>query len=109
MAGSSKKRHGNGTLLHLRDQLALPSRTPGILGINDAGDPSKLSLLGDTPGPTGVNDHAFPGRIVLPGLGTLHNWAVESENHLEASMQVGYWYPAGDKDKVLKFGVRVHP
>lgn len=37
-----------------------PARTPGVLGINDHGDPSKYSLLGDTPGPKGICDFADP-------------------------------------------------
>ena len=35
-----------------------PARSPGSLGINDAGDPTVLDCLGDTPGPVGVNDLA---------------------------------------------------
>jgi len=38
--------------------LAVPSRTPGPLGVNDAGDPTVTSRLGDTPGSLGSNDHA---------------------------------------------------
>jgi hypothetical protein len=35
------------------------SRTPGSLGINDAGSPDRPPwLLGDTPGSLGINDHA---------------------------------------------------
>ena len=33
-----------------------PSRTPGCLGVNDAGDPNACAAPGDTPGPVGVND-----------------------------------------------------
>lgn len=99
MAGSKKAHHGS--LMHLRDQMLLPARTPGILGANDAGDPTRLSLLGDTPGPTGVNDHGYPDNLTLPGFATLHSWSVEAQNHLEAGMQIGHYYPAGEKDEVL--------
>jgi hypothetical protein len=36
----------------------LPSRTPGVLGQNDAGYRHENALPGDTPGPLGVNDHS---------------------------------------------------
>ncbi len=38
----------------------LPPRTPGLLGVNDAADPSWRGALGDTPGLIGVNDWADP-------------------------------------------------
>ena len=37
-----------------------PARTPGHLGLNDQGDPNKLTRLGDTPGALGFNDWADP-------------------------------------------------
>ena len=37
-----------------------PARTPGVLGMNDQGDPNRTTLLGDTPGPLGFNDWADP-------------------------------------------------
>ena len=40
--------------------LRFPSRSPGILGLNDHGDPNRLSLLGDTPGPLGCLDLGDP-------------------------------------------------
>ena len=45
-----------------------PARTPGMLGMNDQGDPNRTTLLGDTPGPLGFNDWADPNlRRVAPG------------------------------------------
>jgi|GEM_PF-592201 len=72
---SSSHKHGPTRVIpqrHMREQLAFPARTPGVLGINDASDPTRFSLLGDTPGPLGFNDHGSPGRLVLPGLRTFH-------------------------------------
>jgi predicted chitinase len=44
------------------DDWALPSRSPGILGVNDAADPFGFNhCLGDTPGILGCNDSADPG------------------------------------------------
>ena len=43
-----------------------PARTPGMLGLNDQGDPNRTTLLGDTPGPLGFNDWADP---TLPRYG----------------------------------------
>ena len=40
--------------------IALPARTPGCLGVNDAADPRALARLGDTPGCAGVRDHGDP-------------------------------------------------
>ena len=37
-----------------------PARTPGILGMNDQGDPTRTTLLGNTPGQLGFNDWADP-------------------------------------------------
>src|SRR5689334_1323459 len=73
MAGSRT----NHPLCHLRTQLVLPGRTPGSWGINDAGDPNRLSLLADTAGPLGVSDCGEPGRLIIPGLNTLHEWGNE--------------------------------
>lgn len=39
---------------------SIPSRTPGSLGRNDAGDPNSSSQLGNTSGPLGLKDHAEP-------------------------------------------------
>ena len=44
-----------------------PPRTAGPLGINDQGDPNRMTLLGDTPGSLGVADHADPS---LPAANT---------------------------------------
>ncbi len=44
------------------------ARTPGPLGINDAGDPLLTSRLGDTPGPLGIGDHA---DLTLPAATAL--------------------------------------
>ena len=102
MAGSNKNRAlGQQALRHLRDELALPPRTPGSLGLNDAGDPTRLSLLGDTPGPTGNNDWGAPEKLSLPGLKTFHDWARETEVHLPVDMQSSKLYPAGKKEEVL--------
>jgi hypothetical protein len=101
--GNSRKKStvGPAVLCHAVDLLAYPERTPGSLGINDAGDPSRLSLLGDTPGPTGVNDCGAPGKYVLPGLNTFHDWALETKFHLPAEQQVAALFPAGKKEEVL--------
>lgn len=40
--------------------LAVPARTPGPLGMNDAADPTVTSQLGDTPGPLGSGDLGDP-------------------------------------------------
>jgi len=56
---------------------AVPSRTPGPLGMNDAASPSVKAYLGDTPGPCGRNDGSDPnlyiadsgskkGRVISP-------------------------------------------
>lgn len=45
-----------------------PARTPGPLGVNDAGDPNRTTRLGDTPGSLGVNDHADPTLPAATGL-----------------------------------------
>jgi hypothetical protein len=102
MGNSRKKRTvGPAVLCHAVDLMAYPERTPGSLGINDAGDPSRLSLLGDTPGPTGVNDCGAPGKYLLPGLNTFHDWALETKFHLPSEQQVAGLYPAGKKEDVL--------
>jgi len=43
----------------------LPPRTPGLLGVNDAADPSwrERGVVGDTPGLLGVNDWADPNLM----------------------------------------------
>lgn len=43
----------------------IPSRTPGVLGYLDQGDPSRTTLLGDTPGPIGWRDHGDASLAVL--------------------------------------------
>jgi hypothetical protein len=102
MAGSRKKSTvGPKTLYHLRDLIAAPDRTPGPLGINDAGDPTRLSLLGDTPGPVGQNDGASTERYVLPGTKTLHEWSAEVRVHTPPDQQIGQFYPAGGAKEVL--------
>lgn len=42
------------------------ARTPGMLGLNDQGDPNRTTLLGNTPGSLGLNDWADPN---LPRYG----------------------------------------
>jgi hypothetical protein len=48
----------------------MPPRTPGCLGMRDAGDPNSAALLGDTPGSLGIRDggDATAGRLVPPLL-----------------------------------------
>jgi GH24 family phage-related lysozyme (muramidase) len=85
----------------MRDLLALPPRTPGPLGVNDAADPARVSLLGGTPGPLGTHDRASPDRLPLPSLQTFHAWLDEASVHLPPSMQVAHYYPAGSEREVL--------
>ena len=101
--GTSRKKStlGPAVLCHTVDRIAYPERTAGSLGINDAGDPNRLSLLGDTPGPTGVNDCGAPRQYMLPGLNTFHDWALEAKFHLPVEQQVAALYPAGSKEEVL--------
>jgi hypothetical protein len=40
-----------------------PPRSPGSLGLGDAADPNRFSLLGDTPGSLGRNDCADPNNL----------------------------------------------
>ncbi len=47
---------------------SVPARSPGILGLNDAGNPDLLSLLGNTPGPLGWNDFADPTLRAIFGM-----------------------------------------
>lgn len=47
-----------GPICHDPFSPAIPARTSGILGRNDAGDPARLAKPGDTPGSIGHNDHA---------------------------------------------------
>lgn len=51
--------------LYGTDPLARSPRTPGLLGVNDAGEPSLRleGLLGDTPGLLGVGDWADPSVL----------------------------------------------
>jgi Bacterial toxin homologue of phage lysozyme, C-term len=49
-----------GTIGATTSPLAVPARTPGPLGKNDAADPTVTARLGDTPGSLGVKDHADP-------------------------------------------------
>jgi len=49
--------------------VAVAARTPGPLGVNDAGDPNVTAKLGDTPGPAGVNDHGDPNLPAAKGAG----------------------------------------
>ncbi|MHB8723134.1 MAG: lysozyme family protein [Steroidobacteraceae bacterium] len=86
---------------HLRGELVFSARTPGTLGINDAGDPSRLSLLGDTPGSLGINDHGSPARLTLPGLRTFHAWLDEASVHLPPQMQAAHYWPAGRREDVI--------
>ena len=48
------------TFTPFSQQLDLPSKTPGPLGINDQADPTLRTRLGVTPGPLGKNDDADP-------------------------------------------------
>ncbi len=45
-----------------------PARTPGSLGIRDAGDPNCPSFIGDTPESLGRNDAAQYLATGLPGI-----------------------------------------
>jgi hypothetical protein len=49
--------------------LYVPARTPGPLGYNDQGDPTRTTLLGDTAGPLGFHDHSDPSRRSFAGAG----------------------------------------
>ena len=49
-----------GILRHTGLELCTPARTPGVLGLDDQGDPRVCTRLGDTPGCTGVGDGADP-------------------------------------------------
>lgn len=101
--GSSRKPHPLISIpRHLRGELAFPARTPGILGWQDAADPSHLSLLGDNPGPTGLNDHGSPDRLVFGCMRTIKQWSQESAVHISPDMQIGHYYAAGNRDAVLK-------
>jgi hypothetical protein len=55
--GVSRQQHPVG---HEPIESLFPPRTPGVLGVNDAADPSTLACFGDTPGPIGVLDGAAP-------------------------------------------------
>ena len=59
MAGSripgSVKAHSHGAYL--------PARSPGALGVNDAGEPLSDRHVGDTHGPVGHNGHGAPRHI----------------------------------------------
>ena len=51
---------------------AVSPRTPGPIGFNDAGDPTRTALLGDTPGVVGYGDWADPTKYHHPLR--LKNW-----------------------------------
>src|SRR6187399_3296995 len=57
-----------------RDPFQLCPKTPGSLGINDAGAPfAPARMVWDTPGPLGCNDHAtVEGDIFRLGIDDLH-------------------------------------
>jgi hypothetical protein len=99
MAGSKKRE--STPPRHLREQLVAAARTPGSLGINDAGDPTRFSLLGDTPGPLGSNDHGSPRRLTVPGLRTFNAWLDEAAVHVAPEMQAAHYYPAASKQEVF--------
>ncbi|UFS70702.1 N-acetylmuramidase family protein [Geomonas sp. RF6] len=52
------------------DPNASASRTPGVLGLNDAASPNAC-CRGDSPGPLGINDHASPEASRTPGSESL--------------------------------------
>jgi hypothetical protein len=56
MAGSNRP----GSLTPPAGSCKVPAKTPGLLGVNDRGDPNITSLMGDTPGSLGVCDWADP-------------------------------------------------
>ena len=68
-----------------------PARTfGGHLGLNDQGDPTRLTLLGDTPGPLGLNDWADPNLPrwpLSPGLNFAQS--VRSDTGVALSVPVG--------------------
>ena len=65
-------------------------RTPGVLGFNDQGDPTKLTLLGDTPGPLGINDYADPNlRLWSQGSGFNFAQSVRTDTGVALSLPVG--------------------
>ncbi|HEX7687132.1 MAG TPA: pesticin C-terminus-like muramidase [Burkholderiaceae bacterium] len=49
--------------------IAVPARTPGPLGRNDAADPNTTARLGDTPGTSGVNDSHAPSLPAATAAG----------------------------------------
>jgi hypothetical protein len=61
-----------GPLHHLPGVSEVPVRTPGSLGLNDVGNPNRMSLLGNTPGSLGYNDVAAQiagiSSVFLPSL-----------------------------------------
>lgn len=65
MSGSKDRR----TLPSKSNGKIVPARTPGTLGVNDAGDPGKKALPGDTPGPVGTSGDAASH---LPGMKHAH-------------------------------------
>lgn len=73
------------------------ARTPGVLGFNDQGDPTKLTLLGDTPGPLGFNDYADPNlKRWSPGSGFNFAQSVRTDTGVALSLPVGGAAPLVD-------------
>ena len=67
-----------------------PARTFGPLGLNDQGDPGKLTLLGDTPGALGFNDWADPNlKTWTPGSGFNFSQSVRTDTGVALSLPVG--------------------
>ena len=73
------------------------ARTPGVLGFNDQGDPTKLTLLGDTPGPLGFNDYGDP-NLKLWSRGSGFNFAqsVRTDIGVALALPVGGAMPLVD-------------
>ena len=73
------------------------ARTPGVLGFNDQGDPTRLTLLGDTPGPLGFNDYADPNlKLWSPGSGFNFAQSVRTDTGLALALPVGGTVPLVD-------------
>lgn len=101
----------------------LPARTRGILGSQDAGDPTRWSAPGDTPGPLGASDHAATdpasaagAKVVAPGLSQQGSAPVQAIavstvtapesaiQTLRANAQVAPWMTVALKDAVTYGG-----
>ena len=83
-----------------------PSRTPGSLGRNDAGDPDTLTLRGDTPGSLGLNDDAQydVSRMVAPMDFDYLVRHHESKSHLVESVRLSDSFCHHNFDRKIKVG-----